>query len=270
MNGARRIAALALFCLILHFQGCGMKPPGIPEEVTVEQILDSLYKQSAAVTDFSGWAKVKARYGGHEQSATTVIRFIAPDRIKVDLKGFAGIELASISTDSDSMTVYLPSLNGYVKGENREGLLNKLVPDFEFDVTRIASVFSIQAPLRDTITKFQTSLKRKGNRMEMTLIRGDMVYRYLVEGPQLVVVEEDLVVGGTSVWHKRSEDFRSAGAGIFPRKMTIRNDRGSLDFVFYSVSINSGLSMKDTAIDMPDSAERLRLKNTEDRSRKTE
>lgn len=255
-----RIAFLALFSLILFFQGCGMKPPGIPEDVTVEQILDSLYKQSAAVRDFSGWAKVIERHNGHEQSATTVIRFIAPNRIRVILKGFAGIELAEISSDGDSMTVFLPSLNGYVKGENREGLLHKLVPDFEFDVTRFASVFSVLAPPHDAIFEFQASLKKNGNRMEMALARGDTVYRYLVEGPQLLVVEEDLTVGGTSVWHKKSQDFRAVGAGIFPRKMIIRNERHSLDLSFYSVSINSGLSMQDIAIDMPESAERLQIK----------
>jgi hypothetical protein len=255
-----RIVVPGLFSLILFFQGCGMKPPGIPEDVTKDQILDSLYRQSDVIKDFSGWARVIERHNGLEQSATAVIRFIAPDRIRIIVKGFAGIELAAISSVGDSMTVFIPSLNGYVTGENGKGLLRKLIPDFDFDVSRFASVFSVLLPPHDALAEFQASLKKKGNRMEIALARGDTVYRYLVEGPLLLVAEEDLMVGGTSVWQKKSQNFQASGAGVFPKRMTIRNERHSLDFSFYSVSINSGLSGKDIVIEMPDNAERLEIR----------
>jgi hypothetical protein len=255
-----RIAVPVLFSLMLFFQGCGMKPPGIPLDITEDRILDSLYRQSAAVKDFSGWARIIERHNGLDQSATAVIRFIAPDRIRVILKGFAGMELAAISSAGDSMTVFIPSLNGYVTGENGKGLLRRLVPDFDFDVARFASVFSILLPPHDAVAEFKASLKKKGNRMEMTLAKADTVYRYLVEGPLLLVVEEDITVGGTSVWNKKSQNFRASGAEVFPKKMTIRNERHSLDFSFYSVSINSGLSQKDIEIEMPDTADRLEIR----------
>ncbi|MFA6472959.1 MAG: DUF4292 domain-containing protein [Candidatus Latescibacterota bacterium] len=237
-----------------------MKPSLIPEGVTVEQVFDSLNRQSAAIKDFSGWAKVTGKFDGKTQSVTTVIRFIAPSRIKVDLKGFAGIELASISLAGDSMTVYLPSYNGYLKGEDGEDLLKKFIPNINFDVSRITSIFSVQLPPEDTLNEFQASLKKKENRLELTLAKGNEVYRYLIEGPQLLIVEEDISRDGTVIWQKKSRDYRSAGAGIFPREISVRNDRGSLDFVFYSVSVNSGLSGQDVALDMPESAKLLQVR----------
>ena len=74
-----RIAVLAVVILMIFSHGCGVKPPLIPEGVTVAQILDSLYRQSTAIKDFSGWAKVKGKFDGKAQSVTTVIRFIAPN-----------------------------------------------------------------------------------------------------------------------------------------------------------------------------------------------
>jgi hypothetical protein len=256
-----RFAFFALFSLMTFIQGCGVKPSLIPEGITEDQVIDSLYRQSEAIRDFSGWAKVKTKFNSREQSATTIVHFISPDRIKIELKGFAGIELASISAEDDSLTVYFPSYNGYLKGQKGRDLLNKIIPDFDFDLRNFNAFFSVQLPPRDMIKEFHPSLMKKGNRLEVSLERENTVCRYLVEGPQLLIVEENISIGGIPVWQKKSQDFRSVGKVFFPRKISVRNDRGSLDCVFYSVSINSGLTSQDIRLEIPDSAKPLEIFN---------
>lgn len=244
--------------IILVFHGCGWKPaPGVPRDVTIPQVLAAIEKYSVKVNDLSARADVKARIDGHSQSATVDIRYINPDRFRIYIKGFAGINVARISAFKDSMVIYLPSENVYVATGRDENILGLLIPELDVDVKSFELIFNGTLPLPEELEEFQMSMKHSGRQVELTLKRGETMYQYAVEGPDLRLVDEKIFFDNVPVWRKTVSEYSSFNGVDFPVEITIERGKNIFKLKFSKCVINSGLTDKDLSFNIPSSAERV-------------
>ena len=252
-----RWVSVVFIHIILVFQGCGWKPAtGVPLDVTISQVLASIEKYSSGVNDLSARADVRAQIDGHTESATVDIRYMNPDRFRIYIKGFAGIDIARISALKDSMIVYLPSENVYVAAGRDEDILGLLVPEFDINVKSLESIFNGTLPLPEEREEFQMSMKHSGRQVELTLKRGETMYLYAVEGPDLRLVDEKIIYDDVPVWSKTVSEYGSFNGVDFPVKITIERGRDIFRLNFSKCIINSGLTDSDLSFSIPSSAER--------------
>jgi len=244
--------------IILTFQGCGWKPaPGVPRDVTISQVFASIEKYSSRINDLSARADVRARINGNTESATVDIRYINPDRFRIYIKGFAGIDVARISVLKDSMLVYIPSENVYVTAGRDKDILGLLIPEFDINVKSFESIFKVSLPLPEEREEFQTSMKHSGRQIELTLKRGKTIYRYAVEGPDLRLVDEKIIYDNVPVWSRTVSEYGSFNGIDFPVKITINRGNNTFNLSFSKCEINSGLTDRDLSFDIPSSSERV-------------
>jgi len=278
---ARYVALHLLAVLIVALNGCGIKPgPVVPVTVTADQVLQVIDKRAARIQDFSGRAYVVASDRGENQDAIVYINYRKPDRYRAILKGAFGVVIAVLTGGGDSVTVYVPSLKGYfVVGSDDKDLLEALVPGMSFDFSRLMSLFKIQNS-KFKIENSKISLERAGNRAVVTVEEGAESLRYTVEGPDLLLVEEESSRDGGLILQIGYRDYANFGGIPFPRKITIsaseknhgdtetrRKDTSNeymtgreVTLNFSSCSINSGLADSELTFELPPNADRLTIK----------
>ncbi len=252
-----RWLAAALIHIMLITQGCGLKPaPGVPRDVTIPQVLAAIEKYSSKIQDFSGRANVMAKVGGQSQSATVQIKFINPDRFLIYIKGFAGIDMARVSAVKDSMVIYIPSENIYVTTGTDENILGTLIPEINFEMKYVASIFNGILPSRKEREGFQMSMKHFGRQVELSLKRGKSMFRYRLEGQDLRLISEEKIFDAIPVWRKTISAYNSIDGIEFPGEISIEHGRNFFTIKFLKCRLNSGLSDRDLLLTIPSSAER--------------
>ena len=288
-----RYVALHLFAvLIVALNGCGIKPtPVVPVTVTADQVLQVIEKRAARIRDFSGRAYAVTSDHGENQDAIVYINYRQPDRYRAILKGAFGVVLAVVTGGGDSVTVYVPSLKGYfvVGNDDSESDVNPLsealVPGMPFDFSRLTSLFKIKDSkfkIKDSKVKIENSkisIERAGNRAVVTVGDGAASTRYTVEGPDLLLVEEESSRDGGLILQIGYRDYADFDGIPFPRKITIAAERNHGDtetrrkdtsneyttgrevtLDFSSCSINRGLADSELTFELPPNADRLTIK----------
>ena len=195
------------FCIFfaLAVYGCGLKPyPIIPEDVTVSQVLASFQKHSTQIKDFSATAFVKAKLKGEpSQSVNISIKYIAPDRFRIVIKGFAGIAGAIFTARSDSLSIYFPSENTFITLGCDDEPLRFPVPGIDLDFDHIKSIITGSLPTSEVRDYYQMSLEHHGKQAVLILKRGTTMQRYTFEGAEMRVVDEEISREGVIVWRKK-------------------------------------------------------------------
>ncbi len=260
MKQLRSILAVPLLLLII---GCGPKPPrpGLPEDVSIVTALSALERQSQAVESFFGWAKVRLKNGGDEQSSTAVVRYMRPDRYRVNILGFGGVEIAEIGSDGDSVTVYIPHYEAFIRVPRGENPLAVLMPELDVDFNELVRVVEGVSLPPEPFDRYHITMRSQRYEAEMELRQGDMLYRYRLSGPDLTVVEESAMLGDRLLWQIVRSDFGVFNGIRFPRRVQIRDEQRSIRLDFSSISLNAGLSEEDVTVTVPDAAERLTPRN---------
>ncbi|MBA7572358.1 hypothetical protein ES708_14138 [subsurface metagenome] len=265
LNLFARIFPIILICIGLN--GCGLKPSSsIPTGITVSQAIDAIEKQSSHIRDFTGKAFVKASIGSSpEQTVNVSVKYLRPDNFRLNVKGFAGITVAVISAVSDSITIYFPSENAFLalgrKDSSNETTLSDaltlFIPELKIKPERIAAVFNGTLPTPFNREHFRASIKSTDRQAVLTLENGPVCYRYTLEGPELMVVEEEILEDGISVWHKYAASFQSLDEVLFPQIIRITEGEGKVSLEFSDYAINSGLNEDDCTFAVPESAGRM-------------
>ncbi len=239
-------------------QGCGLKPSApIPSDVTADQVAAALDRQTGTVDTFSGTASVYIRANGSSESATILIRYISPGLFRLYLKGFAGIDIGRISALSDSVTVYIPPENIYLKAGRNDIFLKRLFPEIDLDMRTIELLFNGTFPPEDERNGYEISMNRIENEIELTMARGSEMYRYRVAGAGLRLVREEYLSGGELVWRKTLTDYDSYDGVVFPGSITVERGGDRFSIRFSECEINGGLSEADLTFNIPASAERM-------------
>jgi len=250
--------------ILMTVHGCALRPyPGIPEDVTVQQALDAVEKHSLRVKDFSGSASIMAKMKGkYEFNNSFSIKYIRPDRFRVVVKGFAGIPVALISTQRDSTYIYLPAKNAYIAAGSGDDVLQHIVPGISVSFKQMTSLITGTLPYAEEQGYYRKSLGRYGKRIVLILKRDSIEHRYTLEGPEMLVVCEDILHNGETIWRIKNARFRDADGVMFPRKISMENEYGTVDIQFSRCTINSGLTDNDLLLVIPSSAGRMFIEKT--------
>jgi len=253
-----RWLSTVLILYVTFINGCGLKPfRGVPGDVTIPQVLDTIDRYSSDIKDFSGRASVKVVIDGRAQSANIIIRYMNPGRFRIYIKGIAGIDIARINALNDSIAVYIPSENIYVSAGREKDILGMLMPELDFDLESIESIFTCTLPRPENRKEYQINKKNSGRRVELKLKRGRYTYRYTVEGSDLHPVDEETLYDGVPVWRKKVSGYTSYNGVKFPDNLSIEHGGNVIDLKFSRCVINSGLTENDLSFTVPSSAERI-------------
>lgn len=255
----RKIAAILLLASPLVV-GCGIRPQPLPEDVSIDRVLDAMRERSTEIKDFSGWAKVRMRGGGHAQSTTAILRYLSPARFTLALRGFAGTELATVGSDGDSITVYIPYYEGFIRTGKEENPLAILAPEANIDIDRLISIIRPSLPSADSLKHYSVSFHAGSHKAELIFARGNTERRFILGGPRMLPEEEIISVDGDIAWRARMSDYRVVNGIHFPGKVHTEQSDGQLDIAFYDVNINSGLTVENVTVYIPEGAQRLKIR----------
>jgi outer membrane lipoprotein-sorting protein len=244
--------------IVLGGWGCGLKPePSVPVDISVERVLAALRAQSDAIVDFTGAGKATVRDSRGERSSGIIFRFGRPDLFTLNIRGFGGMELASVGSDGDSLTFFIPSMNGFLRTGKNSRVIGMLVPNIDDDIVRLAPIAAGILPMPEPADRYAFSLETVGGEAELTASRGGEVYRYRVSGPDLRIVAVRFDDGAGTVWSVRRSGFRSTGGYSLPRDVVWEGDSRTLSIHFSTCAVNTGLTPDDLSPVIPDDAERL-------------
>ncbi len=250
--------------MVVVFAGCGLKPrpERLPSDVTIETVIGAIQIQSKSVGAFSGIAKVRIREGDAERNATAVVAYKRPEQYKITLLGFAGAEIAEICSQGDSITIYIPYYNGYVRIPGEGNSLGILAPELaDIDPRKMVSVIEGASLPYEKIEDYSITLKRWERNAELILEREGIRRCYIVEGSHLLVVEESESYNRNEIRRIVRSDYKMVNDTLFPHRILLRDSRRSLQIHFSGVSINSQLREEELAIQIPDDAGRLIIRN---------
>lgn len=249
------IAAMAVL------PGCGPKPVAPPPaDVSVETAINALKKQADLVKTLSASARVRAKDARNDQSANASITCRFPRDFKTVFYGFGGIEMAEFASHGDSIVLYIPFYNAYINTSQRSNPLGALFPEFDIDPARIFSLIAGPVLPPDLPEQYQITFTRSPDGLELVFARDEMVYRYLLMGPQLLVAEETVTDHDALVWNIARDDYALIDDVSFPRRIVISDERRSLRFDFSNLSINAELSADAFTVVIPDDANPITLR----------
>lgn len=249
----------ALFTVIglTLLSGCGLRPREVPPGITAHEAISAIERYAFDAADFSGRALVTTRVRGERNKATVLIRYLKPNRFRVFIKGFAGIEIARLSALADSTTLYIPSENMYLVADRGQDLLARFLPDVQIDLSSLETILLGTLPPPEERKSFKTTLFHEGRRVIVTLERDTVRYVYALEGPELRLVEEGMFLNGQAQWHRTIDSYISCGEKLFPGMMTYERDGAKLTAAFTTCRMDTGLTEEDLLFKIPDSAERF-------------
>ena len=262
-NGTYCLLSVSLFAALIAVQGCGLKPgTGIPADITPAEVISAMERQARSVETFSGTASVKVLANGESETATMLIRYINPGLFRVYLKGFAGIDMGRISALEDSVTIYIPPENIYLKAGRDEYILEKLFPEIDLDVKTVELLFNGTFPSEEDRADFEMSMKHIGDQLEVSMARENITYRYRVAGSNLRLIREEMLFDGMVLWRKTLSGYTSHDGVNFPEKITVERGGDSFSIYFSKCEINTGLTEHDLTFAVPASAERVYIENS--------
>lgn len=249
--------------MLIAVQGCGLKPrSGIPADIAPAQVISAIERQSQSVETLSGTASVKVLAKGVSETATVVIRYIKPGLFRLYLKGFAGIDMGRISALADSMTVYIPPENIYLKAGRDEDILEKLFPEMDLNVNMLEMLFNVTIPPKEARENYAISMNRADDQLELSMVQGEAVFRYTLAGRDLRLTSEEFLVEGALIWRKTLSGYTSYDGVDFPEKIAFERGGDSFSIRFSKCEINKELTELDLSFAVPASAERVYIENS--------
>ncbi len=254
-----RTAVLASGILMTFIAaGCGLKPsPNVPSDLTAKRALESIRRHADAVSDLSGWGRAKSVEGNSVRTAKVSVKYLRPNLFKSVILGFAGIEIATVASDGDSLTAYIPSADGFIRTGLDAEALSAILPLAGAVLNDLIPIMAGSPPLPEAPDTDKTEVRHRGRNAEIIVKNGETEYFYLLAGPDLRVVECRNTFHGDPVWTVKWDRFEKNGDIYFPRSVTVILDRGKVGFEWSSYTLNTGLSRTACALSIPPDAKRL-------------
>jgi len=253
-------ASAAMFLMLLS-GGCAIRPGRVaPEHLTLTDVYAILDARRESIRDFAGRALVKAnRPGENVSSATISLKYLAPGRLRMMVKGFAGITGAVITAAGDSVKAYFPGDNTFVADTALNPVIAGLFPGINPDPRDLAGHITGLIPSPSRRISWDASLVRDGRKLVLRLEREGFVHAFELDGPELAVVREWFNDGGDTVWTRTASRFKVVDGILLPSRIVYDGRGGILDVGFSEMSVNSGVTAMDVTFTIPRSAERIRF-----------
>ena len=248
--------------LLITFSGCGKKPStGIPSDITIDQVLSVIDKRANLVHDLSGRAQVTVHNSGKDHDAVLLVNYKEPAYYRAIMKGAFGVVMAVITSNEDSMTVYVPSLKGYiVAGNNDNDIMKTLVPEVSFNFSRLTSIITGLILPEHYHDEARFSLERLTNSVILTMKTDTGSYRYTLAGAGLIVTFVEVTEKGDTTILIEYNDYELSGKTLFPRAITVSEKDRNVRIDFTSCAVNKGVADSGLVFPLPSNADKLTLK----------
>ena len=252
---------VVLFTISIALTLIACRPPANPTNPSaVNEILGRLEETASRIKDIKGSADVVAFINNQRGRAGVRIRFIAPDRYRIDIHAGVMQVIAVILLDGDSVKLYTPRENTLYEGRllDQDVLVPGLLIPLADIRTAAVGMIKLQPYLDGPITDY-----RYENGDALISIQKEGLTRTIWVDVQksVVIREEEQHSNGFKVsraflkYNKRKGIWR-------PGRIQILSDRqeASMDLVYNTQSTNGGLTHADLSVRFPSSVIRRSLK----------
>lgn len=253
-----------LACLGLLLLSCRPPPPA-PPPLPVELLLQEIDAASMRLRDFRGSAGVETSFAGQRGRASLRIRYLSPERFRIDVHGALFEILAVVLIHDRRVRLYMPRENTVFEGTivARDASIPGL--DLTLDDVH-AAVTGTTAPGRYPGLPV-TDYRRDGNTASVTF-GGDGGRKTLwIDTDRMTVTREtsESPVSRGSVTEsitRTFERFRNRNGVWRPDRVRITRDgprAGTFELTYRTQSINRGLRPSDIGVRLPETVVRRPL-----------
>ena len=235
---------LCMLSLFLLLPACAMRPPGLPDVgpvQTPEEILHIVSARTEGLRDLKADARLTLHIDGVRQGASARFYYRSPDALKLDVTGPLGTGILFALARDDSLAVYLPRDNHYLKGPAEEVLYSITGVNLEYyDARRAILGLPGLSPLDlPRIARFEAPQGRF-----LLEIRDPLwTRRIYLDRRTLVVLEERILSRTGDLLSRRlMDDYRDENGIVLPRRIHILQGADQIRIEITRRSVNAGLS----------------------------
>ena len=255
----RSIVGSIFISIFLSLSAC--RPPSDPANpLPVSTILKNLEDATRRIKDFKGGANIAAYINDRRGRVGARIQYLAPDRYRIDIQGGFMQIMAVLLIEDQNVLLYTPRENTLFEGALHDHEV--VVPGLRISLidmrTAALGLIDLQPYVEGPITEY-----RYENGQALISIRQAGRTRTIWVDPRKSVVIKEEERQGDEISVTRTFEQYNKRKGIWrPGRIKIRSDvrEESMDLVYYTQSVNGGLTRADLTVRFPDSVIRRPLR----------
>ena len=251
---------LWLLIALLPSLGCARRAALVRLPVlSAEEILAAIRENGTGLVDFEGRASISIHTGDAKHNMRALVLFRRPDALKMELTGFMGMSLATMTVRDGHFRIYLPMLNRVLEGRADSPHLQRLT-GVPFDLCDLKDLLFgtdlLSAPWDApegsvAIWKDQYVLSARGT---------DRIWKVWVDGNSLLVSKEEVLDSeGNLVMRREYNKYLEDDGVLIPRSIRIHRGDQQVHIRFTALDINSGLAASRFEMAVPADAVRVPL-----------
>ena len=214
-------------------------------------LLRIISSHTDSLRDLEARAKIFIRIDGVQQNTSAVVRYKFPDALKLDVTGALGIGLLHALAENDSLAVYLPRDNHYLRGLPEEILYRVTGVDLQFyDAQRaILGLPSTSVLDLPRVSSFET----QGNSIYIEIKEPLWDRRICVDRRTATILREEIYDHhqGRLISQRLMADYREERGVILPRRIDIRQGTDQIRIDFGWRNVNSGINERVFRMKVP-------------------
>ena len=250
---------------LLASTSCSIRPVRPSDVGPIQNAFDLLRAVSSltdSLRDLEARAEISMRIDGLQQNTTALVRYKRPDALKLDVSGALGIGLLHALAGRDSLAVYFPRDNRYVKGRPEDVLYRVTGVDLRFyDAQRaILGLPGIGIPDLPRVRSFEP----RGDSIFVEIEEPLWRRRICVDRRTATVLREEIydLDQGRLISQRLMEDYRDEGGVVLPRRTEIRQGTDRIRIEFRRWKVNAGIREETFRMKVPSDAVQEEVQST--------
>ena len=260
MKRARPICTqigMHLLCLLLLLlSACAARPRRLSRVgpiLNASDLLHILAARNDSLRDLEARARLTLRIDGVRHRAAAVLRYRAPDALKLDVSGALGVGLLNALARNDSLALYLPRDNYYLKGPPAETLYRVTGVNLAYYKARYAILgLPNLSPLHlPRISRCET----RGDTLFVELYDPLCNRQMWFDGATAVLYREEIYTPhGILLSRRLMNDYRDENGVVLPRRIEIVQGNDRIRIEITQRRVNTGLSGNPFSLKVPSDA----------------
>ena len=213
-------------------------------------LLRTVSGRADSLRDLEERARIVLRIDGVRERASVFLRYRSPRDLKMDVTGPLGTGVLHALSRDDSLALYLPRQNRFLRGPPDEVLLRVTGVNLEYYGTRRAILGLPALSLLDLprITRYEA----RGDTLLLD-IRGPIWNRSLRFDRRTATLQSETVttLEGDTLSSRVLSGYRNENGTVLPRRIEIRQGQDRIEIRVLKRRINSGLSDDQFWLNVP-------------------